>query len=104
MFPDGTLDEPQAWLHCCVAHDLKYWAGGTWMERLDADKELRDCVIREGYYEMGWVMFLGVRSGGEPTLPTPWRWGYGWSFGRGYRALTDEERALVSALTPGGAQ
>lgn len=27
---------------------------------------------------MGSIMYLGIRIGGSPWLPTPWRWGYGW--------------------------
>ncbi len=28
---------------------------------------------------MGNIMYIGVRIGGSPWLPTPWRWGYGWN-------------------------
>jgi hypothetical protein len=34
----------------------------------------------------------GVRVGGTPYLPTSFRWGYGWSESRGYKALSDEEK------------
>jgi hypothetical protein len=40
-------------------------------------------------------MLQGVRAGGSPSLPTPYRWGYGWPFGRGYQALTADEVAQV---------
>lgn len=40
-------------------------------------------------------MELGVKTGGTPQLPTPFRWGYGWSPKRGYLALSDKELALV---------
>jgi hypothetical protein len=36
-------------------------------------------------------MLAGVRIGGTPYLPTRFRWGYGWPWPRGYRALTPAE-------------
>jgi hypothetical protein len=41
-------------------------------------------------------MYLGVRSGGHPVFPTWYRWGYGWTYGRGYKPLTGEEQKRVS--------
>ena len=38
LFPDGD------YLHCCVAHDEKYFFGGTWRQRLEADKDFYRCV------------------------------------------------------------
>lgn len=43
-------------------------------------------------------MLAGVRVGGTPYLPTMFRWGYGWPYPRGYKALTDEERQQIEAL------
>src|SRR5687767_10446939 len=28
-FPDGTLSDATLWQHCCVEHDLAYYAGGN---------------------------------------------------------------------------
>ncbi len=71
IWPDST------WVDCCVEHDFRYWCGGTWEERRRADRELRECV--EQHAPM-WAtpMYLGVRLGGAPWNPVPWRWGYGW--------------------------
>jgi hypothetical protein len=44
-------------------------------------------------------MFAGVRVGGSPYFPTPFRWGYGWSYPRGYGALSEQELAQVIKLT-----
>jgi hypothetical protein len=41
-------------------------------------------------------MYRGVRAGGTPYLPTPYRWGYGWRYLRGYKALTEAEKLLVA--------
>ena len=102
-FPNGTPKQNDLWLSCCTAHDLAYWAGGTYGERLAADKELRNCVAAAGEPEIAEVMMGGVRVGGTPYLPTRFRWGYGWPYPRGYRALTGEEKMkLKNMLAEGG--
>lgn len=98
-FPNGTFEQNELWLACCHAHDFAYWKGGTWRERIEADEALRDCVVAVGEPQIAELMLAGVRVGGTPFLPTLFRWGYGWPFGRGYRALSDEELAQVEALT-----
>jgi hypothetical protein len=44
------------------------------------------------------TMFLGVRAGGGPDFPTPYRWGYGWPSGRPYKPLTSQETARATTL------
>ena len=68
------------YLDCCVQHDLTYFKGGNWTQRWRADGQLRKCVAAKN----GWwhkpaslVMWSGVRIGGAPFLPTPFRWGFG---------------------------
>lgn len=76
MWPDGPYGG------CCVDHDKVYWRGGRWRERLKADNDLFHCVkahSRLGIL-MAAAMWIGVRFGGSPFLPTPWRWGYGHGF------------------------
>jgi hypothetical protein len=51
--------------------------GGNWEERLDADIDLFRCVYKSTGFGMAILMFIGVRIGGTPFLPTPWRWGFG---------------------------
>jgi hypothetical protein len=94
-FPDGTPKNKNLWLTCCIKHDLAYWQGGTHQQRLDADLELEQCVAKAGEPEIAKLMLQGVRAGGAPMLPTPYRWGYGWPFGRGYKALTAQELEQV---------
>ncbi len=95
-FPDGTWQQQQLWLPCCVAHDYAYWQGGTEQQRISADAELQQCVSTIGEPEIASVMLAGVRVGGSPYLPTPFRWGYGWSEFRGYQGLSSEEIAEVA--------
>ncbi|MEJ6474195.1 hypothetical protein [Pseudoalteromonas piscicida] len=95
-FPDGTLAQRELWLSCCTAHDLAYWKGGTAAEREKADIALQECVAAVGQKEVATLMLAGVRLGGLPYLPTPFRWGYGWSYPRRYAELTAEELAQVN--------
>lgn len=104
-FPDGPLlniGEKRAdlWLHCCRAHDYAYWQGGTREQRWQADRDLKNCVASVGRPKTASLMLVGVRVGGSPYWPTPFRWGFGWPYYRPYQALTDNERELVTAATP----
>ncbi len=95
-FPDHSLISNHDWCHCCVVHDLAYWRGGTAEERLVADEALRDCVeTTTRNRALAEVMFAGVRAGGGPYFYTSYRWGYGWKYGRNYRALSPEEHVAA---------
>ncbi len=99
-FPDGTFNHKTLWLACCSAHDVAYWQGGTYQQRLDADQQLRACVAQVGEEEIAQLMLAGVRVGGTPYLPTPFRWGYGWPYPRGYKELSEQELQQVEAGHP----
>ncbi len=98
-FPDGTIKLNTLWLSCCTAHDYEYWKGGTYKQRLLADKALKQCVSKNGEPEIGLLMLAGVRIGGTPYLPTSFRWGYGWPYPRHYGALSTEELKQIKVLT-----
>jgi hypothetical protein len=75
---DGCSRWPDSnWKACCVLHDISYWCGGSYKDRQDSDHALRICVNKKNN-GVGSIMYPGVRLGGSPWLPTPWRWGYGW--------------------------
>ena len=95
VFPDGTYQHKSLWLKCCTAHDLAYWQGGTYDERVKADKALKQCVADVGEPKIANLMLAGVRVGGSPYFPTSFRWGYGWPYPRFYKALTAEEKRQV---------
>lgn len=97
-FPDGTLEQNELWLSCCRAHDYQYWKGGTYEDRLAADEELESCVAEVGEPEIATLMLGGVRVGGSPYLPTRFRWGYGWPYPRGYKALSESDLEQIKAL------
>lgn len=96
VFPDGTPRQQSLWAECCIRHDLAYWKGGTYQERLTADQALQQCVAQSGEPEIAQLMLAGVRVGGSPYFPTTYRWGYGWPYRRGYQALSGEEKIEVS--------
>jgi hypothetical protein len=98
LFPDRSPAMQADWCDCCLAHDLAYWRGGPEEARLQADLALKTCVEqRTGNPGLAQTMFLGVRAGGGPLVRTPFRWGYGWPYGRGYRGLTQAESADATA-------
>ena len=99
LFPDRSVLGEKDWCDCCLAHDLAYWRGGNKADRLKADKTLRACVVKKtNDHALAELMYLGVRNGGSPDLKTPFRWGYGWPYGRGYKALSSAEKAEARAL------
>ena len=98
MFPDGTFQQNELWLSCCTSHDIAYWQGGTFEQRLFADKELKSCVATVGQPEIAQLMLMGVRAGGTPYLPTSFRWGYGWSYPKLYGELDATELKQVKLL------
>lgn len=91
------------WESCCHDHDRQYWLGETqdgYVRRLEADQQLRACVIAQVpqatdsimaetglsaaevadiFRFAGNIMYLAVRVGGKPCSGLPWRWGYGWA-------------------------
>lgn len=97
-FPDGTLKQKQLWLSCCIEHDKAYWLGGSYAQRVLADKELKLCVEQVGEKAVAQLMLAGVRVGGSPYWPTSFRWGYGWGYFRGYEVPSSQERALAEQL------
>lgn len=94
-FPDGTIEQPQLWRQCCVEHDLAYWRGGSYEERMQADQALKSCVSELGQTQVSELMFIGVRMGGSPLWPTNYRWGYGWPYLRGYEPLSEAEKSSI---------
>ena len=44
LWMDGTLEQPNLWRHCCVAHDLDYWQGGSEAQRKQSDENIQACI------------------------------------------------------------
>ncbi len=60
-----------------------------------ADEALQECVEAAGASKVAVLMKIGVWFGGTPYLPFHFRWGFGWPYSRGYKALTRAERLMV---------
>lgn len=99
-FPDGTWENKELFLDCCTLHDFAYWQGGTVEQRIKADQEFSQCISDIGQPELAQFMLVGVRVGGSPYWPTPFRWGYGWPYPKGYGKLTAIELEHIRRLTP----
>jgi len=99
MFPDGTLADATLWQSCCIEHDVAYYAGGPEAAREAADRALQTCITELTNPGLGDLMYAGVRIGGTPALPTPWRWGYGWTYDPldGYREVPADQAEAAAA-------
>jgi hypothetical protein len=99
-YPDGyPHTEEYEWLHCCVSHDMKYWMGGTYEEKVQADLELNQCVSEATFTSHGKMMEMGVAAGGTAHLGTSWRWGYGWNKKITYEELSEDQLKQVDKLS-----
>ena len=96
LFPDGSFKQKDLWCNCCVVHDVAYWQGGSDAQRLAADKKLRSCVLKKTKNPvLAELMYQGVRVGGSSMIPSWYRWGYGWEYGVGDKALTKQQQQQV---------
>ncbi|MBY0515635.1 MAG: hypothetical protein K2P81_01915 [Bacteriovoracaceae bacterium] len=92
MAPDGTVYRRGLWHECCVAHDLRFWGGGTKEERILADKSLKQCVTDKAGVVIANLFFAGVRAGSASPWKIPSKkWGNAWFDLAGYRKLSEIE-------------
>jgi hypothetical protein len=99
--PDGSPRNPNLFHDCCVIHDVKYWIGGSAIQRKDADGALYQCVLNQsGSKVIADLYYYVVRMGGVPNSRLPWEWGYGWNTQRGYFELATEEIRQAHKLVP----
>lgn len=94
-WPDGKITDPTQWAECCFTHDMSYWVGGTKDDRISADNELTKCVKEASDSINGFLMYIGVRMGGEPG-DAAYSWGYGWTKDRDYFEVNQAE--AISAI------
>jgi hypothetical protein len=78
-YPEGTRERPELWKHCCLEHDLYFWAGGTKADREFTDLQLKRCVERTGARFQAKLMYWAVKLGGRsPIKFSSKKWGNGW--------------------------
>ncbi len=90
------------WGHCCIEHDIAYWAGGTSNQRLLADARLRQCMKKVDKLAAQ-IFYSVVRVMGHPEAMTnapsiehrTYQWGFGWNHYGGYDKLDNEQNDLV---------
>ena len=89
-------------VNCCKIHDLHYWAGGTEEQRLAADEEFYQCILKEtGIEAVASVYYWGVREFGGPNPENPYAWGYGWEPRREEpKELSSEDLISVQQIAP----
>lgn len=99
MSPNGPRTKPNAFLECCVNHDLAYWQGGTLEQKNEADLALKACITEHSNPKISEIYYGAVSIGGGPQFKTPFRWGYGWPNRRTYDALNHTEKKSVEQET-----
>ena len=62
-YSEGTREHPDLWKHCCIEHDLYFWAGGSRDERKQTDLRLKHCVEATGEVEIARLIYLAVSIG-----------------------------------------
>jgi hypothetical protein len=108
-YAEGTRTQPDLWKHCCVEHDLYFWAGGSREDRKATDLRLKHCVEATGAVGHARLIYSAVKIGGSSPIRFKSReWGNAFVERERYQALTSEETALIiqhlknqdSELTP----
>lgn len=88
-YPEGTKERPDLWKHCCLMHDMFFWAGGNKNNRDEADRELRSCIELTGAKKIARVMYAAVRLGSySPIKYSNKKWNFGWPNRPTHQSLT----------------
>jgi hypothetical protein len=88
-YKEGTRKFPDLWKHCCLIHDMYFWAGGSKQDRFDSDLELRSCIEETGAYGQARVMYYAVRAGSYSPIKFPKKkWNHGWKDRATFQKLT----------------
>lgn len=89
------------WKHCCVAHDIWYWKGGTWDQKKAADLQLKACMKEAGATEsLAQQYYIVTRVAGAFLQKTKYRWGNGWRYLRGLTPWSENELSQIQRLEP----
>ncbi len=96
-YHEGTRQRPGIWKHCCLEHDLYFWAGGSREDRKEADLRLGKCVEATGEVEQARLMYAAVSLGAySPIRLRGKHFGNAWQNGRSsYTSLTAPEILLI---------
>jgi hypothetical protein len=96
MYKEGPANKPDAWKHCCVEHDLYFWAGGSLEDKKTTDLRLKSCVDKSGYPGQARLIYTAVTIGGaSPIHIKDKQWGNAWVNRIRYLSLTEEETSAI---------
>lgn len=96
-YAEGTREKPELWKHCCLIHDMYFWAGGTKEDRDVADLDLKACIEKTGATKIAQLMYYAVRAGSHSPIKYPKRkWNNGWNDGRKVRPLTQIDIDIIN--------
>jgi len=91
-YPEGTLERPQVWKHCCLEHDLYFWAGGSHEDRKTSDLILKECIAETGEEFQSKLIYWAVTAGSySPVKFSNKKWNYGWTDRRSPQRLSRED-------------
>lgn len=89
------------WRHCCVAHDIWYWKGGTEKQRSKADSNFYQCLRGAGMGKTkAQAFYVAVRLGQNFLDKSIFRWGNGWKYLRAYAPFTKSDLKQIKKLEP----
>lgn len=95
-YPEGTRDQPDLWKHCCIEHDLYFWAGGSRDDRKETDLRLKTCVEATGEVEIARLIYAAVTIGGaSPIRFKTKEWGHAFEGRERYLSLSVDETTMV---------
>lgn len=95
-YPEGTKEKPELWKHCCLLHDMFFWAGGSKDERNIADLDLKTCIEETGQTRQAALMYYAVRAGSYSPIKYPKRrWGNGWEGRKAHEPLNSQEVSQI---------
>lgn len=97
-FSEGTRENREQWKHCCLIHDMYFWAGGAKDDRLNADLELKACIAETGAQRIAELIFHSVRLGSySPIKYSKKKWNHGWKKRKEFQRLTSQDVDLIEA-------
>lgn len=95
-YAEGTFEEPDLWKHCCLIHDMFFWAGGSKKDRDLADLDLKKCIEATGADHQARLIYLAVRAGSYSPIKYPKKmWNNGWNDHRSPRPLSQDDIILI---------
>lgn len=92
FYPEGTYYRPGLWQHCCLQHDLYFWAGGEKNDRLNANYQLRDCVEKVTNAKHAKAVYAGVTAAQYSPIKDPdQKFNNAWRSRPDYQRLSTED-------------